>query len=69
MATPTGSLSLIPLTTRYWDYFARTETDTFRGHYTSFLDPYAINPVDSDADADADAAPANVARLIYSAAQ
>ena len=64
MATPTGPPSLIPPTTSYRDYFACTETETFHVRYMAILAPYSINPT-----AAAAAASAEVARLIYAAAQ
>ena len=65
MVTPTGPLSLIPLPTGYWDYFSRDETKNFCGCYDDVLAPYTINP----SNAAAVVTLANVARLIYDAAQ
>ena len=48
MATPftmsniTGLPSLVILQTTYCDYFARSNTDTFRGNYASVFHPYPI---------------------------
>ena len=60
MVNPTAPPSLILSVTTYRDYFSCSETDNFRGRYTSVLDPYAINPAASDASA----TPSDVARLI-----
>ena len=62
MATLHGLPILVFPTNSYQDYFARAETDTFYGCYASFLVPYSIDP-------SAAVAPAEVAQLIYAAAQ
>ena len=63
MATPTSLPSFVLLVTTYRDYFSRAKTDTFSGRYATVLAPYSINPTATAA------TPADVARLIYSAAQ
>ena len=63
MVTPTGLPSFVLLATTYRDYFSRAKTDTFSGRYATVLAPYSINPTATAA------TPADVARLIYSAAQ
>ena len=55
MANPTAPPNLVPPATNYWD--------TLRGCYAAVLAPYAINS------ASAAAATADVARLVYAAAQ
>ena len=62
MATMISPPSLVSLTNRYWDYFDRTETETFHGRYSAVLVPYSIA-------ATATAVTAYVARLIYAVAQ
>ena len=51
MATPTGPPIFIPQMNSYWEYFARAETNTFRGHYFAVLVQYSIDPVDANANA------------------
>ena len=53
---------LVPLETNYRDYFSCSNTNTFCGCYTAVLAPYFIDPAVPDA-------PANILRLIYTAAQ
>ena len=74
MATPTAPLTLVHPTTNYCDYFAHTETDTFRGHYTTVLTPYANYSIDTIVAIDTiyangAATPDDVARLIYAVYQ
>ena len=49
----------------YQDYFARAETNTFRGHNDSALFPYQIDITN----AAAIVSPAEVARQIYATSQ
>ena len=65
MTTSNVYPSPIPATTSYRYYFARADTNTFRGNYAVVLATYVIDP-DNAAN---DAAPANVVRLIYAVAQ
>ena len=43
MADTTGRPSLMPPLATYRAYFARSDTDTFRGHYASVLRAYHIH--------------------------
>ena len=65
MVEPTDHPSLMPPLAKYRDYFARSETDTFCGHYVAILRPYSINTKNVAAAT----APAEVAQQIYTAAQ
>ena len=60
---PNPPPSLVLPTTSYREYFARIETNTFRGRYTAVLAPYAIDLVN------AAITPVDAAQLIYVADQ